>query len=413
MNRINGSLPLTAPRGMRDLLPAETAEVGRVSARLLARFAAAGYSRVTTPAFEYAEVLERGLELDPRDLIRFVEPDTGEVALLRPDITPQVARIVATRLRDRPSPWRLSYAGTVIRRKRGRARPERQAMQAGVEHIGTPGLDADIEVMRLACDAVTSLGLNGAYLELGQVGLVRRALEAVPEPARAAVAEAMSRKDGGATERVAKAAGTKARDRNILVELLGLYGDLAVLTTAHKSLGRWAHPMLDELTRVSEHAPENVAVGVDLGEPRGRAYYTGVSFSLLARGPGEKLAAGGRYDDLVGRFGDAQPATGFALDVDHLRWALREADALPQRGPARFVYARTPDGMLDALRAAGAVVATLPAGRRDAMEYARAWGFDALITARGARRVSGDQRRALSAQEDEISALIAWARGED
>ncbi|MEO0325265.1 MAG: ATP phosphoribosyltransferase regulatory subunit, partial [Myxococcota bacterium] len=116
-------LPLAPPAGMRDVLPEEAAERAALAAAVLGTFARYGYRRVITPAFEYAEVLERGLAtVGRRDLLRFVEPESGEVALLRPDITPQIARIVATRLGDRPGPWRLAYQGTVLRRTRGRAR---------------------------------------------------------------------------------------------------------------------------------------------------------------------------------------------------------------------------------------------------------------------------------------------------
>ena len=99
---------LAPPAGMRDLLHPESDARRALGARLLRTFALHGYDLVTTPPFDHAEVLERGLAaVDRRDLLRFVEPETGEVALLRPDITPQIARIVATRLADRPAPWRL------------------------------------------------------------------------------------------------------------------------------------------------------------------------------------------------------------------------------------------------------------------------------------------------------------------
>src|SRR5690606_5556749 len=131
------SFPLAPPSGMRDLLPPEAAARSWLSRRVTQVFEAWGYELVTTPPFEHAEVIERGLEtVDRRDLLRFVEPESGEVALLRPDITPQIARIVATRLADRPPPFRLCYAGSVIRQRRGRARKQRQIVQAGVEHVG-------------------------------------------------------------------------------------------------------------------------------------------------------------------------------------------------------------------------------------------------------------------------------------
>src|SRR6202167_6025908 len=104
------SLEHPLPAGMRDLLPEEAAARRALARHVLDRFALHGYGLVTLPAFELAEVLERGLgTLDPRDVLRFVEPESGEVAALRPDMTPQIARMIATRLRDRPPPLRIAY----------------------------------------------------------------------------------------------------------------------------------------------------------------------------------------------------------------------------------------------------------------------------------------------------------------
>ena len=108
-----------------------------------------GYSRIVTPAFEVADVLERGLGKDARAAaIRFVEPGTGQIVALRPDITPQVARVVATRMRDVPRPLRLSYEGSVMRMATGHG--QRELVQAGIELMGAQSPDGDAEVLALA-----------------------------------------------------------------------------------------------------------------------------------------------------------------------------------------------------------------------------------------------------------------------
>ena len=92
-------LPLAPPAGMRDLLPPDAEHRAQLASQVAATFASYGYERVATPPFEHADVLERGLwNVERRSLLRFVEPETGEVALLRPDITPQIARILSQRL---------------------------------------------------------------------------------------------------------------------------------------------------------------------------------------------------------------------------------------------------------------------------------------------------------------------------
>lgn len=386
-------LPLSAPGGMRDHLPPDAALRASLTGRLLATFETYGYERVTTPAFEYADVIERGLEVDRRDVLRFVEPDTGEVALLRPDITPQIARIVATSLRDRPAPWRLCYSGTVLRRARGRARRNRQLAQAGVEHVGTAALDADVEVIRLAAQTLRGVGLARFRLELGQVRIGKSALSAVPDVLRHAAADALARKDGVELERVLQSARVGKRERKRLGDLLELYGDgdEPLVRAKKKMRDDEARAALDELhalyDRLANVGLQDV-LGVDLGELRGHAYYTGASFTLLAEGPGEPIGGGGRYDHLLERFGLPAPATGFGVDVENLTWALAAAGSTwrPNRA-ARLVAIDVPDGLVDALRSRGAHVATLPppsvprnvAPAVAALEFARAWGYDALL----------------------------------
>ena len=204
-------LPLAPPGGMRDLLPPVALERSALRRQLMDAFALHGYQRVTTPTFEYAEVIERGLQMvDRRDLVRFVEPETGEVALLRPDVTPQVARIVATRLQDRPGPWRLGYEGTVIRRRRGRARKQQQVFQSGIECVGLKGAAADAEVIAVAANACTTVGLTPVLIELAQVKIGKALLHDVPEERRAAVIDELSKKDVASLEKTLVAAGVAA-----------------------------------------------------------------------------------------------------------------------------------------------------------------------------------------------------------
>lgn len=391
----SNALPLAPPRGMEDLLPEQAWAQSTMLATLGRLFARWGYERVITPAIEHAEVLERGLEVDRRDVLRFVDPETGEVALLRPDITPQIARIVATRL-DRPPPFRLAYHGTVLRRQRGRARRSRQRVQVGIEHIGVADRGADVEVIDLAIRACRAVGLEGFRVELGHVQIARAALDAVDPERRDEAADALQRKDVAELRRL----GADA-----LAELAMLYGDLSMLDALS------ARPELDELRAISDAL---VALGhgdvlsVDLGELRGHAYYTGVSFTILAAGPGEPIGGGGRYDELLARFGRPMPATGFALDAGYLAWALQHRGTPwdPPR-PLRLIALDA-----DAERARDhVVVASMPGATREAaLEFARAWRYDAVLVGGTLHRASDGASRPFDPEE--LDATTEWARSE-
>jgi ATP phosphoribosyltransferase regulatory subunit len=376
---------------MADLLPPEAAERRALCARVMRTFELAGYALVIPPVFEHAEVLERGNGgLENRDLLRFVEPESGEVAVLRPDITPQIARIVATQLAEHPLPIRLCYEGRVFRRQRGRARSHRQVSQAGVECIGLGEVEGDAEVLSLAIQACEAAGLREFRVELSDVRLVRSLLQAVPENARGEVSAAMARKDHAELASVARSHGVGADVVKQLDALVDGYGDADVLRRAHKRFtSAAAKAGLDGLTRIVarlEALGLDQRIAFDLGETRGLSYYTGMHFSVLAKGPGEALGGGGRYDSLLSRFGFDAPATGFALDLGHLQWTLRSCGTRRDGSEVGVRLAitggdrRRIDALSAALRAEGCAVAALPErSERACLAFARAFGYDGVL----------------------------------
>jgi ATP phosphoribosyltransferase regulatory subunit len=401
---------LAPPAGMRDLLPPEAAARQWLGEELTRIFGTWGYELVTTPPFEHAEVIERGLDtVDRRDLLRFVEPESGEVALLRPDITPQIARVVATRLAHRPPPFRLCYAGSVIRQRQGRARRQRQIAQAGVEHIGSAGADADAEVIALAVRTLEKLGLEQFHVELHAVGLVRELITELPTAAREPALRAIAQKDGAELRRIIG----DVRVARSLTAAIDLYGGLEVLRDARKVFGAALKP-LTAIVRSLEARGIGPRIALDLGEARDAGYYTGVSFTILAPGPGEPLGAGGRYDGLLGRFGAPLPATGFGLDLANVEWALASAGrSIEAPRPIRLVVAGDDaEETSNALRAAGHAAAVIAS--RGALDYARAWGYDASVICRRGRldavRAHDGATRSFSDRTlTKLEALARWA----
>src|SRR5882672_9233221 len=157
---------LRLPTGMRDFAPRAAAARRKIAETLLGVFERWGFARVITPAFEYEEVLALGLGGAGRAAaIRFVEPSSGRVVALRPDITPQIARLIATRFRDESGPLRLCYEGTVLRLERG-ARSQRELIQAGVELAGVGAPEGDADVIACGAAALSAAGLGGPGFDL-------------------------------------------------------------------------------------------------------------------------------------------------------------------------------------------------------------------------------------------------------
>lgn len=353
-----------------------------LSRRLLGSFELFGYELVTLPVFEYEDVLVKGLgALDPEEVLRFVEPETGEVVALRPDMTPQLARIVATRLAQAAPPFRLSYTGSVLRRRRERARRNRQIFQAGIELIGLDGPAGDLEALEVACSAARAVGLTDFVLDLGHAQIVFALLEGVEQKRQRAAVEALHLKDRSELERAAAAAGLSPRDQAALGALSELHGGPEIVKSAGQVLaGTRAEAGLEELSRVlDEVARRHLApsVVVDLGETRNFAYYTGTTFQLHAHGPGVPVASGGRYDGLLEGFGRPLPAFGFAFGLDDLVWALgdqRHTEAVP-----RLLLTGRAVGLAPGLRERGLRCASGP--EQDPLAYARAWRYTHWVSA--------------------------------
>jgi len=373
---------------MRDLLPAEAEAQGKLAASVLGTFDLYGYQRVSVPAFEYADVLEKGLgTVELASVLRFVEPESGEVVALRPDMTPQIARMVATRLGDLPAPARLSYRGSVLRRQHERARHNQQSLQAGIELVGEGGTACDLEVIRVCSTAVRRAGLKSFVLDLGHGGIATSLLQEIAKDAHADILESLSLKDGAQLARRAKSAGLSEQGQKALVGLLTLQGGADVFVQAKALLfatPAWPHVLeLQDLYQEVSAAQVAPSIVVDLGETRRVAYYTGPTFQILAEGPGQALASGGRYDALYSQFGVARPAAGGALHLDHLRWALQSRGHAPggKKSP-RVLVVESSSGsgekLIDALRGAG-IATVLNQGNTNILSYAHAWRFSHIV----------------------------------
>jgi ATP phosphoribosyltransferase regulatory subunit len=318
------------PPGVRDYLPGAAARRRGIAATVAAEIERWGYRGIITPLYEYDAVLSRGLG-QPVKAMRFVEPATGEVVALRPDLTPQVARLVATRMHDEPGPLRLYYQGSVVRLDGAR----HELFQVGVELIDAPQPGGDLEVVALAEAALAALGIGARTVDIGHAALVRAvfdALGAEQNDQAELVRAALARKDRALVAELATATALPPRLRALLCALPSLYGGVEVLERARTLVdGAEQHAALDELTtlvsRLGALGPAE-RLSIDLGEARGFDYYTGSRFAIFADGAGEALASGGRYDHLVARYGRAARAAGFALDVD------RVGELLASRGVA-------------------------------------------------------------------------------
>jgi ATP phosphoribosyltransferase regulatory subunit len=315
------------PPGTRDVLPEEMRELRAIGDRMRASFERAGFGEVHTPALEYEDVLRRGEERAAGARYRTFD-EQGAVLALRSDMTIPIARVVATRYADAEPPLRFSYFARAWRAtERGVGEP-REFLQGGLELIGIPGAEGEAEVVALTIAALDEAGLRRHRVGVGDGALYRGLLGSlgVPEDAHRPMLESLSRRDLVGLEGQVNALGLGVSKRDLLVRLPQLRGGREVLERA----GGPAAEAVEGLRALYELLAERgVADRVifDLGLVRELGYYTGPVFEVYDPAVGFTLGGGGRYDDLIGRFGRDLPACGLALDVQrvHLAQAAEEA----------------------------------------------------------------------------------------
>ncbi|MCL2433965.1 MAG: ATP phosphoribosyltransferase regulatory subunit, partial [Clostridia bacterium] len=267
------------------------------------------------PACEYAALFDAGL-LNPRNMVRFVDRQ-GEVLALRPDWTLPAARVCAA-LPPQDDPYRLCYVGPTYEIRDGLLC---ENPQAGVELINKEGTQGDVEILQLAAASLKQAGLSSFVLELGHAGFFAGlcAEAGLCGETQENVRRATQRKDALALEWALSEIDGPLKEK--LMKLPTLYGGAEVVAQACAlTKSPQAHAALDALTEIHKSMGDSIAF--DLGLAPRFGYYTGVTIQGLAPGAGRPVLFGGRYDNLLSRFGRELPAVGFSINISQLLAAM-------------------------------------------------------------------------------------------
>ncbi len=343
------ALRRTLPLGVRDHLWQEARLRLDLESRARTSFHAWGYNEIILPMFEFADTLDLAISASSSmQLYRFLDQE-GQSLVLRPDMTTAVARLVGTRLPTERGPYRFCYAGSVFRHEESSGLQYQQEFrQLGVELIGCAGTQADVEVLACLSTTLHDLELHEFRTVLGHSAFVNGLLEALdPDPDMARQLRwALHRKSEHALEHILDQCQIASPVRQSLEAVLGLYGsdplDVLARAAPHCINARMASA-LDSLQAICEGLQaydELNHVMIDLAEIRDLTYYTGMTFEILLPDSAMVAGKGGRYDNLVGRFGPSQPAVGGSMHLDRLVSAFasrQESQALSPVAPTVLV----------------------------------------------------------------------------
>jgi ATP phosphoribosyltransferase regulatory subunit len=298
-------------------------------------FESFGYRQVATPTLEYDEVLQQGDERGAVGAYRFFD-ERGDLLALRSDMTIPIARLAASRFADTEPPLRFSYIGNAYRAVTPQRAQMRQFMHGGVELLGAGAPEGTAEVIEVLSAALEAVGLNRAVIGLGDADLYRQLLTELGvegEPREAILECLASHNLVGLEHAVDEVEGLPADGRETLLRLPGMRGGADILDRAHELGGTAVERATQRLQDTYEAlGKRGVAerVQLDLSLLRDLGYYTGAILEVYDPALGHILGGGGRYDDLVGRFGREMPAAGFSLYLERVHLAQMEEERLAE-----------------------------------------------------------------------------------
>lgn len=320
---------LHTPEGVRDIYNSECAKKLVLQDNLHSLLKKYGYHAIETPTFEFFDIFGKEIGTTPsKDLYKFFDRE-GNTLVLRPDITPSVARCVAKYYAEEELPVRLCYMGNTFINNTSYQGRLKESTQLGAEMIGDNSVDADAEIIALVVNALKTAGLQEFQIGIGHVGFFKGLIEAakLPEETVSDLIALISNKNFFGVEELIDSLGLTPD----LKELFSMLGSISMpedMLNRAKELAVSYPTVLEALERLelliqvlSYYGVEKY-VSLEPGMLSSYHYYTGIIFAGYTFGSGEPIVKGGRYDNLLPYFGKNAPSIGFAVVVDQLMAAL-------------------------------------------------------------------------------------------
>lgn len=317
------------PLGMRDTLPMLYEEKAAIRNKMSDEIKKWGYQFIETPALEYYETIGEESAILDRKLFKLLDKQ-GHTLVLRPDMTTPIARVAASKLLHKRIPLRLAYSANVYRAQQREGGRPAEFEQMGIECIGNQSISADAEMIAILVDLLKAAGLQEFKIAIGHIGFLQELfLSILGNEERASVLRQFLYEKNyvGYREHV-KSLTLSSIDKQRLIEFSSLRGGEVTLTKALDLLegdaGRETLAELKELAALLKEFGVEQFVSFDLTLVSHMNYYTGMLFEVYASQVGSPIGSGGRYDNLLKKFGWDASATGFGIRVDRLIEVLGE-----------------------------------------------------------------------------------------
>lgn len=319
---------LHTPEGVRDIYNGECAKKIWVQNQIHEEMYLYGFQDIQTPAFEFFDIFnkERGT-IASKEMYKFFDRE-GNTVVLRPDITPSIARCVAKYFKDETLPIRLCYTGDTYINHSSHQGKLNEITQVGAELMNDDSADADGEMIVLTIQSLRRAGLEEFQVEVGHADFFRGLMEEAEfdEEEIHQMKTLMESKNLFGIEDLIASKNLEDNKKELILKLPELFGGIENISYAKEKVtndkAKNALLRLEKLYQIVEAYGVSDYVTFDLGMLSRFDYYSGIILNAYTYGTGEAIAQGGRYDNLVGQFGKTAPAIGVAILIDSLLTAL-------------------------------------------------------------------------------------------
>lgn len=346
---------LHTPDGVRDIYGTELGDRKLVTGKIHDTMKSFGYEDIATPSFEFFDVFAEEINTtDAKQLYKFFDKE-GNTLVLRPDFTPSIARCASKGMLENGNPVRVCYEGNAFLNTSSLQGKLKENFNIGVELMNDISVYADAEIIALLIESLKGIGLSDFQVSIGDADYYKGICEeaGIQEETEEEIREQIIGKNYFAAENIMTKKEIPEKYRNLIVRVSEFIGNDEALdkaldqVTNKRSLN--AIKRLKDLYKVLTYYGVEKYVSFDLGILSKFNYYTGVIFSAYTYGVGDAIAKGGRYDNLLGKYGKDAPAIGFSIVVDDLMSALYRQNIEVEHENKADVITYTDDNFKDSL----------------------------------------------------------------
>lgn len=324
---------LHTPEGVRDIYGKEYEMKFHIEKTLHHVMKLHGFKGIETPTFEFFDIFnkERGT-IASRDMYKFFDRE-GNTLVLRPDITPSIARCAAKYYKEEGFPIRLCYIGNTFIHNSSYQGKLKEITQLGAELINDGSMEADAQIIALTIECLLKAGLTEFQVEIGEADFFRSLVNEANfnEEEEEELRILIENKNLFTVEEILLHKSISGKLKEVFLTLPNLFGNMDTLNLAKSltdnSRALQAIQRLEGIYNILTIYGYEKYITFDLGMLNKYNYYTGIIFNVYTYGTGDVIAGGGRYDNLVGQFGKKATAIGLGIAVDQLILALTRQGA--------------------------------------------------------------------------------------